>query len=188
METDTISLESDVGINLYSGRDLDIDLPNSLPPTPLTDLIALHPNQPSNPSISVPPDSPQLTGYPGLDELAPNVAPKKTTPSGPNPAVGIISIRCPRHDQRCEGTFSVTATGGAPRGVLGRRSYSVPGGDDEILNVRLASSVGAVLNRAGRLRVRVTVNSDVMPGSQRSSGHRTVLLTKFPSIPSPPSG
>jgi hypothetical protein len=187
-ETDSISLTSNVEVTLNSSDDLDVDFPDSLPPTPPTDEIALHPALPSNPTISIPPDSPQLPDYPGLNELTPNLAPKKTTPSGSNPAVGIITIRCPRQDQRCEGALSVTATGGAPHGVLGRRSYSVPGGKDEILNVRLASSAGAVLNRAGRLRVRVAVNSDVMPGSRRSSGHRTVLLTKLPSVATTASG
>jgi len=37
-------------------------------------------------------------------------------------------------------------------------------------------------NHRYNARVRVAVNSDVMPSSQRSSGHRTVLLTRFPSI------
>ena len=72
--------------------------------------------------------------------------------------------------------------------MLGRRSYSVPGGEDGIFNVQLASSAGAVLNRKGRLSVRVAVNSDVAPSSAGSSGHRTVLLTKSPTIPGVPSG
>lgn len=187
-ETETVSVTSLVLVTMDGVDHLTADFPHSLPPTPLTDLIALDPDLPSDPSISIPPDSPQLPDYPGLDELDPNLVSNKTTTSDANPAVGIISIRCPRRDRRCEGTLSVTATGGAPRGVLGRRSYSVPGGEDEILNVPLASSAGAVLNRVGRLRVRVTVNSDVMPGSSHSAGHRTVLLTKFPSIPGVPSG
>jgi hypothetical protein len=71
--------------------------------------------------------------------------------------------------------------------VLGRRSYSVPGGKEGILNVPLASSAGTVLNRKGRLSVHVTVNSDVTPGSHHASGHRNVLLTKTPTIPGIPS-
>jgi hypothetical protein len=186
-ETETVSLTSYVVVDLNSKDNLNVDFPNSLPPTPLTDLIALHPSQPSNPSVSVPPEVPQLPDYPGLGELARKLVPENTTPSGSNPSVGIISVRCPRQDRRCEGTVSVAATGGDPRGVLGRRSYSLPGGEDEILNVGLESSAGVVLNRVGRLRVRVTVNSYVMPGSRRASGHRTVLLTTFPSVPGVPS-
>lgn len=186
-ETDTISLASDVYVDMGGVEDLDADFPGSLPPTPPTDLIALDPDLPSNPSVSVPPDSPQLPDYPGLDALDPKLAPK-TASSSSNPTVGVITVRCPRRDRRCEGTVSVTATGGAPRGVLGSRSYSVPGGEDEILNVRLASSAGVVLNRVGRLRVRVTVNSDVMPGSSHTAGHRAVLLTKAMSIPGVSSG
>src|SRR6202012_1896463 len=173
-ESDTVSITSYVVVDI-NDVEFKATSPASLPPTPLTDLISLDPNLPSNPSVSVPPDSPQLPDYPGLDERTAKLAPR-TTPSGSGPLVGIIGIRCPRRDRRCEGTLSATAIGGVPRGVLGRRAYSVPAGENEILNLRLASSAGAVLNRAGRLRVRVIVNSDVIPGSHRSAGHRTVLL------------
>jgi hypothetical protein len=147
----------------------------------------LKPERPSNPSVSVPPDSPQLPDYPGLDELTPKLGSQHTTLSGSNPAAGIITVRCPHEDRRCEGTLSITATGGVPRGVLGRRSYSVQGGEDEILNVPLTNNAATALNRRGRLSVRVTVNSDVIPGSHRASGHRNVLLSQTPTTPGIPS-
>ena len=59
---------------------------------------------------------------------------------------------------------------------------------DGILNVQLSSSAGATLNRKRRLSVRVTVNSDVTPGSHHATGHRTVRLTTTPTIPGVPSG
>jgi hypothetical protein len=183
-ELDTISIISTVDVSVNSGN---VNFPTTLPAKSLPDLIALDPDLPSNPSISIPPDSPQPPDYPGLDELSPKLASKKTTSSGSHPTVGVITIRCPQKDRRCAGTLSVTATGRAPKGVLGRRSYSVPGGKEGILNVPLVSSAGTVLNRKGRLSVHVTVKSDVTPGSHHASGHRNVLLTKTPTIPGIPS-
>lgn len=183
-ELDTIAIISTVDVQVSSG---DVDFPTTLPAKSLPDLITLDPDLPSNPSVSIPPDSPQPPDYPGLDELSPKLASKATKPAGSHPIVGVITIRCPQKDRRCAGTVSVTGAGGAPKGVLGSRSYSVPGGKDGILNVRLSSSAGATLNGKGRLSVRVTVNSDVMPGSHRATGHRTVLLTTSPTIPGVPA-
>jgi hypothetical protein len=183
-ELDTIAIISTVDVSVNSGN---ANFPTTLPAKSLPDLITLAPDLPSNPSVSIPPDSPQPPDYPGLDELSPKLASKKTTSSGSHPTVGVITIRCPHKDRRCAGTLSVTASGGSPKGVLGRRSYSVPGGKDGIVNVQLTSSAGTVLNRKGRLSVRATVNSAVTPGSHHASGHRTVLLTTPPTIPGVPS-
>jgi hypothetical protein len=66
------TITSDVYVDLNSADDLDVDFPNRDDPTPRTDQVTLKPERPSNPSVSVPPDSPQLPDYPGLDELTPN--------------------------------------------------------------------------------------------------------------------
>lgn len=184
LETESIATISTVDVEVTSGN---VDFPTTLPAKSLPDLITLDPDLPSNPSVSIPPRSPQPPDYPGLDELSPKLASNKTTASGSHPTVGAITIRCPKKDRRCAGTVSVTGAGGAPKGVLGSRSYSVPGGEDGILNVQLASRAGAALNRKRRLSVRVTVNSDVTPGSHRATGHRTVLLSTSPTIPGVPS-
>lgn len=178
-ETVQMSIISDVTISVNDGANgpfsvnfPDGQFPDISPPIPL---LPVQPLALGIPTISVPPVVPQ--------------PPDVTTapPPGPDPVTGVIEIRCPRRDRRCRGAVTVTGTTGGPRGVLGRVAYSAAGGQDTLLGVRLDAAAGAMLRQAGQLSVRVSVSSVVLPGSRRSSGHRTVLLTAFTPIPGVPS-
>jgi len=159
-------LEGDLSINFPDG-----EFPNLGEPG---ELIKLEPGRSDIPLIYVPP----------AVQEPPEVG---TPPAAPmEPAVGVFTIRCPRRVARCKGEIVVTGLAGAPRGTLGRRSYSLAGGKDNIMDVGLGDAAGAVLERAGRFRVHVEATADTASGE--SKGGRDVVVTAFKPIPGAPRG
>jgi hypothetical protein len=159
-------LQSDLYFNFKDG-----EFPNLGEPG---ELIHLEPGRSDIPLIYVPPKSQE--------------PPPISTPPAPpmEPAVGVITIRCPRRVPRCKGEIVVTGGPGAPRGTLGHRTYSLAGGEDNIMSVGLGGAAAAVLAGSGKLQVHVEAIADTASGESR--GARNVVVTAFKPILGTPRG